>query len=385
MAQSDKLQNFLKENNLDAFLRNGITNEDSNLYYLTGIKIPDSATYLQKPDNSTLMVSRNLELNRARSEADVDEVTSSNEFVSQDEQDPAESIAKLLEEKNVKKVAVQKDFDLGLAEKLRNHGLELEVVDDVIMESRKTKSEQEIQKIRNVQQTTEKSMKKLGKLLEKADVKQGTLYLDGKVLTAEELKSRIEKFLLDQNCRNPEGMIITSGKASGDPHKRESGEIKAGDTIIADIFPRNKSKYFGDMTRTFVKGDASSEIKQMKEAVEEAKKAALKVLENGSGTKASEVHNAACDVLEEKGYETLRTGAETKDFTHSTGHAVGLDLHEPPKLKFGDDELKPGMILTIEPGLYDPDIGGVRLEDMILVTENGYENFNSMHQKLEVE
>jgi Xaa-Pro aminopeptidase len=139
------------------------------------------------------------------------------------------------------------------------------------------------------------------------------------------------------------------------------------------------------MNRTFLKGEASDEIKRMKEAVLESQQAALEVLEKGAGVKANEVHNKVCDILENHGYETLRDNDTESGFIHSTGHAVGLELHEPPRISGNDTELKAGHLLTIEPGLYVPELGGLRIEDMVLIKEDGYENFNTMDKDLEID
>mgnify|MGYP006268473149 CR=1 FL=1 len=384
MTRAKQLIGFLNSTDFDAFLKQDISNKDASMFYLTDLKIPDPAVYLQTQEESILMVYRSLELNRAREESSVDKVKSSNEYTSSEENHSFSSLVGLLRDENVQKLAVTEDFELGLANKLEQEGFEIEVIDNLVMESRKQKSSAEIDKLRRVQTATEDAMKETEKILKKSSVKNGQIYFKEEPLTSERLKSEIEKFLLDRECRNPEGLIVTSGKASSDAHKRESGKIMADEPIIVDIFPQHKSMYFGDMTRTFVKGEASEKLRKMKNAVLEAQEAAFEVLEQGEGTKATQVHNSVCNVLENHGYQTPRNGAETKGFIHSTGHAVGLDLHEPPKVAENEEELKAGMILTIEPGLYDPEIGGVRIEDMILVTEDGYENFNSMHKKMEL-
>lgn len=380
MDRDDKISYFLKESKYDVFLKEDKSIKDSNMYYLTGIKLPDPAVYLHTGEKSILMVYRNLELERAKKEAEVDEVLSSNQF----SKDSFQSLVSLLNEHGAEKLAVTEDFELGMANRLIEEGFSVEVIYDYVMEQRKQKNNNEIEKIRNTQKVTEKAMKLAEKKISEAKVKKQKLFLNGNSLTSTRLKSEIEKFLIDHNCRNPEGMIVTSGIQSGQPHKRESGEIKADEPIIVDIFPQHKSMYFGDMTRTFVKGNVSDEIQNMKDAVLEAQEKAFEVLQNGAGIKAREIHEKVCSSLEKKGYPTLRSGAESKGFIHSTGHAVGLDLHEPPKIAENEDELKEGMILTIEPGLYNPEIGGLRLEDMILVKENGYENFNSMQKNIQI-
>ena len=384
MDRKLKLKQLLEKENFDAFLKKDISIKDSDMYYLTQMKFPDPAVYLQLPEKAILMIST-LESKRAEKEADVEEVVNSTKYrKAAEESNALGAIKELLNQNKVERIGVTEDFDLGLARKLEEE-FEIEVIDNPVMESREQKSAKEIEKIKKVQRTTEEAMKYLESILSDSEISDNRLYLDGKLLTSKKVKAEVEKFLLDHESRNPEGMIITCGEATGDPHKRESGPLKPNEPIIADIFPRHTSMYFGDMTRTFVKGEASDEIKRMKEAVLESQQAALEVLEKGAGVKANEVHNKVCDILENHGYETLRDNDTESGFIHSTGHAVGLELHEPPRISGNDTELKAGHLLTIEPGLYVPELGGLRIEDMVLIKEDGYENFNTMDKDLEID
>jgi Xaa-Pro aminopeptidase len=138
-------------------------------------------------------------------------------------------------------------------------------------------------------------------------------------------------------------------------------------------------RYYADMTRTVVKGEPEKEIKERYEAVKHAQDAALAFVKDGITCK--EVHNLVCDIFEERGYGTVRKRSK-KGFIHSTGHGVGLDLHENPKVGDNDYELRRGNVITIEPGLYDPEVGGVRLEDMVLVLKNGCENLTKFKKEL---
>jgi Xaa-Pro aminopeptidase len=158
--------------------------------------------------------------------------------------------------------------------------------------------------------------------------------------------------------------------------------VRAGESIIVDIFPRHKaSRYHGDMTRTLCVGDPGEELAEWYQLTRRAYEAALETVE--PGVTGGEVHDAACDVYEAAGIATLRTdeSAET-GFIHSTGHGVGLDVHELPSVGPGGEELEPGHVITIEPGLYDPAVGGVRLEDLVVVTQDGYENLTEYPMQL---
>ena len=387
MNRTRYLDKFLDSRNFDAFLiRDDSSN--SNMYYLTEFETSDPFIYLRKNGESIILVPQ-LEYSRAKEEAEVDKVINSSKFIQGESRDSEHKkillLEKFLKEFNVENLAVPQDFPFKLARNIEEAGIEIQPVEDKVMQARKIKEKKEVEKIRQVQQYTEESMRKAEKLIREADIKNSKLYLNGEPLTSEKLKKGIKKFLIEKKCDVPQETIVASGKTSAKPHSTGSGPIKEGEPIVIDIFPKHRNKYFGDMTRTFVKEEPSEKVKKMKEAVLEAQKAAFNVLEKGEGVKAKKIHNKVCDILENHGYKTLRDNDTESGFIHSTGHAVGLDLHEPPRIAGNKDELRPGMVLTIEPGLYIPEIGGVRIEDMVLVKEDGYENFNSMSKEIEIE
>lgn len=383
MNRTEPLDQLLDEEGFDAFLMREDSG-DADMYYLTRFPRSDPFIFLRKDGESTIIVSQ-LEYSRAKEEAEADNVLSTGEFDLEDADDrQTELIKQIIDRFEIEELAVPRDFHLELADKLREE-IKLEPVEDRAMEARKVKSGEEIEKMRQAQNATEEAMEKVKSMIEDSDVEAGDLYLEGEQLTSERVKREVRKFLLERDCSTPEGMIVACGEDSAKPHSTGSGTLKAGKPIVVDIFPWHDNLYFGDMTRTFVKGEASEELIEMKDAVLEAQEAAFEVLEKGAGVEASEVHDAVCDVLEAHGYATLRQGDTESGFIHSTGHAVGLELHEPPGISENDEELGDGNVLTIEPGLYLPDKGGVRMEDMIVVKEEGYENFNSMDKELEVE
>jgi Xaa-Pro aminopeptidase len=156
----------------------------------------------------------------------------------------------------------------------------------------------------------------------------------------------------------------------------------AGEPIIVDIFPRDKeTRYHGDLTRTFCRGEPGDTLAEWYRLTADAKAAALDAIEPGVTGEA--VHDAACDVYEDAGLPTLRSDDEAETgFIHSTGHGVGLEVHELPRLAPDGGELEPGHVVTVEPGLYDPDVGGVRIEDLVVVTAEGYENLTDYQESL---
>jgi Xaa-Pro aminopeptidase len=204
---------------------------------------------------------------------------------------------------------------------------------------------------------------------------------NGKVLTSESVKAYIEHALIDAGCNCDGGEpIVACGERAADPHFAGSGPIYANQAIIIDIFPRLKlERYFADMTRTVANGEPEKALTDMYVTVKHAQEAALALL--NAGVTCKEVHNLVCDIFEERGYGTIRKRSK-KGFIHNTGHGVGLDIHEKPSVGDNDYELRAGNVITIEPGLYNPEVGGIRLEDMVLVLKNGCENLTKLEKKL---
>ncbi len=192
---------------------------------------------------------------------------------------------------------------------------------------------------------------------------------------------------LDKWCAIDEELIVACGPPSADPHYHGNpkDKLKANEPIILDIYPRSlRQRYCTDMTRTIVKGRASDKVKRMFDAVLQAKNACADALHEG--VLGSEMFTLCCDILEKAGYETIRGGKQiVKGFTHSLGHGVGLEIHETPRMsevyKF---PLKGHSIVTVEPGLYDPKVGGVRIEDIVEVTKTGCNNLTEMYIQLEI-
>jgi Xaa-Pro aminopeptidase len=370
---------------------------DSNQRYLSGFDAPDPFVTLYVPEDGAggddgandggtdgsglhLLVS-SLEYGRATK---VDGVASVVRLVDYDHRDNvtdhgpvagrARTVATFLADHAVGSVAVPADFPLGVGDALRETGVDVTADrTDVVTGIRATKSDEEVGHVRDAQRANEAAMAAAEDLLREATVEDGVLYHEGAVLTSERVKEEIEVTLLRHGCGLDE-TIVACGADAADPHDRGSGPLRADEAIIVDIFPRSKeTKYHADMTRTFVKGDPPAELRRRFDVTDEAREAALAAL--GPGVTGADVHDAVCDVYEDAGYPTLRSDPETEvGFIHSTGHGVGLDVHERPRVSPDGEELRPGHVVTIEPGLYDPSVGGVRIEDLVVVTESGHEN-----------
>jgi Xaa-Pro aminopeptidase len=369
---------------------------DSNQRYLSGFDAPDSFVTLYLPgadaDGGVHLLVSSLEYGRARTESRAGSVS---RFVEYDYRDRvadhgalvgrARTIAAFLAEHDVGRVVVPADFPLGVGDALREADVDVVADDtDVLTGIRATKTDEEVDHVREAQRANEAAMAAAERLLREATVDaDGRLQGDDGILTAERVKEEIEITLLRHGCALDE-TIVACGADAADPHDRGSGPLRAGEAIIVDIFPRSKTtKYHADMTRTFLKGDASAELRRRFDVTDAARRAALDALE--PGVTGEDVHDVVCDVYEEAGYPTLRSDPETEvGFIHSTGHGVGLDVHERPRVSPDGEELKPGHVVTIEPGLYDPSVGGVRIEDLAVVTETGYENLTDYPVEFEL-
>jgi Xaa-Pro aminopeptidase len=353
---------------------------DSTQRYLSGFDAPDPYLTCYTPDGVHLLVS-GLEYGRATASSDAETVA---RFADYDYQERvaeagrtagrAAVVAEFLADRDVDSVAVPPTFPVGTADGLRDAGLRVTVDgEDTVTRIRAVKTDAEVAHIRRAQRANERAMAAAESLLSAATVVDGVLAEDGEPLTSERVRRAIELALVEQGCALDE-TIVACGADAADPHERGSGPLRADEPIVVDIFPRDKeTRYHADMTRTFLKGEPSPTLREWFDLTDEARRAALDAIEPGVTGEA--VHHAACAVYEAAGLPTLRTDRSAeRGFIHGTGHGVGLDVHELPRLASDGDELEPGNVVTVEPGLYDPAVGGVRIEDLVVVTADGYEN-----------
>jgi Xaa-Pro aminopeptidase len=383
------LDDHLEELAVDGYLVEA-DSEEADQYYLSGFDAPDPFVTLYDGEVH-LLFSRSLEYGRAVREARAASVERGSDYDYEQHVEadgPREgwsrTLADFLDAYGVESVATPPRFPLQTADDLREQGVTVRPDDEgIVTEIRARKTDEELGHVRRAQRANEAAMARAETLLREATVEDGVLFHEGDPLTSERVKEAIEVTLLRHGCALDE-TIVACGEDAADPHDRGSGPLEAGEPIIVDIFPRHKSNhYHADMTRTFCRGEPSGTVREWYDLTAEAKQAALDALEPGAT--GEEVHAAVCDVYEDAGLPTLRADptAET-GFIHSTGHGVGLEVHELPRVSENAGELEPGHIVTIEPGLYDPAVGGVRIEDIVVVTEDGYENFTDYEESLVV-
>ncbi|MDO9516882.1 MAG: Xaa-Pro peptidase family protein [Methanosarcinaceae archaeon] len=376
------------KNKADAFLMIG-DSHDADMYYATKFFASDSFTYLQTKDGDEILLLSEMERRRAEMESRISDIRTTNEYDYKSKVkargDPAlgyvDCLAELLQKEDIRKIAVPRHFPLFTAQSLKEEGFTVIPIKSPLREMRMKKDETEIEYIVSVQDACEKAMQSAIDMIKNAIVTDGVLYHNGYNLTSEIVRAEIEHTLLDMGCE-ADSTIVACGKKSANPHWEGEGVIMANEPIVIDIFPRNKkSRYFADMSRTVLKGETSKELGNMYVAVIAAQDAAFKLIK--SGVLCSDIHNAVCDSFEELGYDTIRNDSKV-GFIHSTGHGVGLDIHEHPNVGDNDSVLEEGNVITIEPGLYDPELGGIRIEDLVVVTKDGYRNLTKFEKNFVV-
>lgn len=379
------IKQALEEAGTDAYLMTGNIH-NSDIYYVTHFLASDEFAYLQTAAGDEVLLISDMERGRAQIESSVSIIKTIQDFgyreKFKEKKDSsiayAGCISDLLTEERVKRVAVPYDFPTFYSNFLKEAGFAIVPVKSPFRKMRNRKRPEEIEAIKYAQMAGEKAMEAAIAVIAEAEEKREVLYHRGKPLTGIEVNSVIDRKLLDFGCEAEE-IIVSCGKDTANPHGTTYGSLMANAPIILDIFPRSKKKrYFADMTRTVIYGEASKELKEMYEAVRAAQEKALAMIK--PGISAASVHNAVCDTFEKLGYDTYKSGSKV-GFIHSTGHGVGLDIHELPSVGESEVLLETGNVITIEPGLYYPKIGGIRLEDMVLVTENGCENLTSLEKK----
>ncbi|KAB2947509.1 MAG: Xaa-Pro aminopeptidase [Candidatus Methanoperedens nitroreducens] len=371
-----------------AFLMMSESEHNADMYYASGFLAYDSFIYLNS-GNDLILVS-DMELGRAKKESKVKEVVPTSRYNIMDkirknkDVDAAycEMIRELLHSRNLNRIAVPYNFPVQLADCLRRANFEIIPVKSPLREMRDIKNEKEINAIEYAQRAGEKALSEGINAIKNASVRNGVLMYEDSPLKTEDVRAIIDRSLLSYNCEAPD-IIIACGQGSSDPHWKGEGELLADEPIVIDMVPRSrKERYYSDMTRTVMHGTPSEELKSMYSAVLDSQEAALNKIK--AGVTGAEIHNIVCDVLEERGYETSRgkSGEFTEGFIHSTGHGVGLDVHEGPTLSENGKELKAGCVVTVEPGLYYKKIGGVRLEDVVVVTHSGCKNLTMFEKNL---
>lgn len=361
---------------------------DSNLYYATRFIAPDPFIYLEVK-GERMMVMSDLEMDRAKTQATVDRVLSYSEIERKAKRQGIKQpltidiVHVVLKELKVRRLLVPANFPFIYAMRLQELGYSLKPKRDPFYEQRVMKSAEEVQQIELSQRATEEAVASAHDLLRRATIREGTLWSDGAVLTSERVKQLINVKLMERNCV-AQHTIVAGGEQACDPHDEGSGPLPAHRSIIFDVFPRSAtSRYFADMSRTVIRGTVRPELKRLFGIVMDAQEEAITKIKDGAdGVK---IHQGICSRFEKAGYKTGLINGRMQGYFHGTGHGVGLDIHEAPRISRTGSLLHEGHVVTVEPGLYYPGLGAVRIEDMVLVMKDGCRNLTNFPKVFELD
>lgn len=368
----------LEQRDCDAYVvYDSSDNED--MRYLSGFLATDPFIYVYKKDGGQFLIVSSMEELRARRESPCSIVTRTAagfyELLEKHNDADAAS-AEMIKNFCGEKLLVPYSMPVGFARALESSA-QVTIDSGTVLSMRAKKTGIEIEKIRAVQKKNERGVTLAVDAVRKADVSEdGGLFFEDEPLTSEKLREIMHEAFFRMGLDDKD-TIASCGADTALPHAKGEGQLFANQPIVLDVFPRDiETGYFADMTRTISKGKPSDEICRMYDTVHEAKELAVSLIR--AGVSGADVHNAAADYFTKKGYVT----AGTSGFIHSLGHGVGLAIHESPSLSVRGGVLEEGNVVTVEPGLYYPGIGGVRLEDMGAVTEDGFDRFTTFEEEL---
>ena len=364
--------------------------QSADVFYLTKVFVPDPFLCFIVGGRSTAVVNR-LEYSRVRAQSNCDEVLLLETVQGQVakvlrmeplEVGPAEMMRYFAKLNKACVVEVPEDFPSVYYAKLLAAGMQVRVGADPFFPARELKSDTEAKALRQGNAASAAGIRTAERVLRASKIVGKYLKYEGRTLTSEWLR-----MMIDQTCLSKGAVahntIVAGGKQGCDPHEGGHGPLKSNELIIVDVFPRvQKTGYHGDMTRTFLKGRANDAQRALVGAGRDAQLAALAKVK--AGISGATVHAAAVKLFEDRGYLTERRGEGFVGFIHSTGHGLGLELHEAPRVSPTAGRLRQGQVITIEPGLYYPEVGGCRVEDVVRVTKEDSEMLSSMHYNWEL-
>ena len=364
--------------------------KNADMLYASGIFAPDAFIAVELKGQWHGLFSP-LEVDRARKQSKFAQVHLDKPWRDNAEKrgwppDGGAIAAAFLAQHKVKKITVPGWFPLAIAEQLRGWGFEVMAAEGAFFPERAVKTELEIKALAQAERLTKRAMQQAEAYLAAAGVgNDGILREAGssKKVKSADVRRAIETFLIGQGAK-PSHTIVACGKEGSDPHNEGKGFIRAEQPIIVDIFPRILATgYWGDMTRTYVKGKAPKEIKKLYNTVRRGQDIGLSMV--AAGVNGLSIHRAITDYFDREGYPTKMVRGKQAGFFHGTGHGVGLEIHEAPRLSTAGEILQAGQVVTVEPGLYYPNLGGVRIEDMVVVRDGGCDNLTNHKRQLEIE
>ncbi|TWT50721.1 Xaa-Pro dipeptidase [Rubripirellula amarantea] len=372
-----------------AHIMAGYASHNASLFRRLGVSLGDPAAWI-KLDERAIALVRDLEMDRVRAHSRADKVTCPAENsppagLSPDrETATAEAAVQILRGAKIEEVTTDRTLPFIFAWHLQQAEIIIRYDPNYGVIDRRTKTDAEIMALRQAQAHTESVMRMVCERIARSDTNdQGQLVHDGEVLTSEGLRKFAAVEFMQLGCSMSHGGIVATVPQVADCHHSGTGPLVTGHPVVVDLFPRDDaSGYWGDCTRTVVHGTPTDEVIKMHAAVIEAKQAAIDSLVGGNT--ADRVHRASESVLKRHGYKPSRGKiTDEPSIQHGTGHGVGLELHEPILLDAEGGEILEGEVFTVEPGLYGRTDGGVRVEDMLVVTDGEPVNLNTLPEGLD--
>jgi len=360
---------------------------DADILYPTGFFAPDPFLFVQA-GRRRLMVMSDLEMDRAKKQARVDRVLSWTKVAKKVEErggraTVAAVIARVLRDLGVRSAEVPRTFPLGLAMEVDALGVRLDLGDDPFWPEREIKDAAEVRAITAALRAAEAGLYAGIAALRACRIgRDGWLRRDGRRFTAEDLRAVVNTRIMAEGCV-PSHTICAPGDQAVDPHEEGRGPIRAHTPVVMDIFPRSeRTGYFGDLTRTVVRGRAPARLHEVYAIVHEGVRLGHARLRPGA--EGHDIHEEIQALFERQGYRTGVRAGRMQGFFHGTGHGLGLQIHEPPSISKRPSRMRAGHVVTVEPGLYYLGLGGVRIEDVALVTKTGSRNLTRAPKVLEI-
>jgi len=355
---------------------------DADMLYATRFYADDPFVWWEAQGKTHVALSP-LEIDRAKPIARVTQVHGIGEFLPTPAKDNSalSVISGIAAKYKFKSFLVPEQFPAGLLEKLRGKGLKMTVSDQPFFPQRARKTKEEVAALTIALRVAETGLRRGIDVLKasKAD-KRGFLQWGGTPLTSERLRAEMDAAVLHAGG-SPANTIVAGGLQGCDPHERGHGPLRAHEAIVLDIFPRHASNfYYGDLTRTVVRGRATEALRRQYATVQEGKRWVMKQMRAGADGPALQRELIAR--FKNAGYPTEQRDGRWVGMFHGVGHGLGLDLHEAPR--FATGKLFEGLSITVEPGLYFPGVGGVRIEDVVIVGKTGVRNLTKFEEELEL-
>jgi len=379
----DTIQNFrIIPRMSTARLMVAASGHDADMLYATRFYADDPFVWWEARGKRHVALSP-LEIDRARPIARVTQVHGIGEFLPARAKDnsPAGVIPGIAAKYKLQSFLVPGQFPAGLLEKLRRKGLKITVSDQPFFPQRMRKAKVEIASLESALRVAETGLRRGIDVLKTSwPDRRGFLQWGAMPLTSERLRAEMDAAVLHAGG-TPANTIVAGGLQGCDPHERGHGPLRANEAIVLDIFPRHaRNFYYGDLTRTVVRGRASEALRRQYAAVQDGKRWVMKQMRDGADGPA--LQKALIARFKTAGYPTEQRNGRWVGMFHGVGHGLGLDLHESPRFAAG--KLFASLSITVEPGLYYPGVGGVRIEDVVIVGKTGVRNLTKFEEELEI-